>query len=192
MTTTPDHDFTRPAATSTGPQLNERAASDFEKLRNIPDPDLAPVPEKSDLELIAADLKANIEDTSIVLPVKRREGYSLRFDTNIPWEHFEKWRKVSKDRRATNGMDVPRLASLVIANKCIEILKDGKVLVDDAGDPLTFGSDEIRSLYGTPKAAEAVKLMIGRDSDMTAISDAVVTAAGWGDEVSEEDPTPAD
>jgi hypothetical protein len=190
MTTTPDHDFTKPLATdalASGTMLRESAAR-----HSIPDPDLEPVVEQSDLELIAADLKAELKADSIVLPVETRPGYSLRFDTDIPYEALEKWRKAAKDRKASNGVDVSRLAALVIANKCIAILKDGRVLTDGDGDPLTFGSDEIRAMYDVLRAADAVKIMIGRDARMQAISDAVIGAAGWGDEVSEVDPTAAD
>ena len=199
MTTTPDtdYDFTKPDAKhqltpDEMPSHSHTTTPTPAGKSSIPDPDLAPVTERSDLELIKADLTAPIEDESLVLPVETRPGYSLRFDTDIPWEAFEKWRKAAKDRKATNGIDVARLSALVIANKCTGILFNGNVLHDDAGDPLTFGSDEIRAMYDTPRAAEAVKKLIARDSRMQAISDAVITAAGWGDEVSEVDPTQAD
>lgn len=189
MTTPPEttepYDFTRGA----GETLTDTSAK---AKHATPDPDLAPVAEKSDLEMIKADLSSTVENKQIVLPMETRPGYSLQFNTDISHEQFEKWRSLAKDRKATTGMDVGRLAALVVANKCTAILKDGKVLTDDAGDPLTFASEEIRGMFSVPRAADAAKLLIGRDSLLTAISDAVVIAAGWGDEVSEVDPTQAD
>lgn len=193
MTTTPDHDFTPPAM-STGTQLNERAAADFQKLRtSIPDPDLAPVPEMSDLELIAKDLAKDVDDEKpFILPVKTRPGYALQFNTDITYEQLEKWKKLSKDRKAADGVDLARLSGLVIANQCTGILKNGRTLVDADGDSLTFASDEVRAMYDTPKAADAARKLIGKDANVQSIADAVTAAAGWGDEVSEVDPTAAD
>lgn len=137
---------------------------------------------QSDLDLLRADLpELKVQDTR--LPVPGREKYEVAFRTNIDEPELEGWRKRCKSKQHTDGIDGIKLGKLLLANTCVGIYRDGKQLLDSEGDPLKFAHQEFLSLLGTPSAAEAVKGFYQLDSSISSVSQAVMRAAGWGDEL---------
>lgn len=170
MTTETPYRFDQPGSTRTG-ELPAEAAQETE-----------PVADLTDLELLKADLP-DIKVEDVKLPVPGRPLYAVTFGTAISEPELERWRKLAKNRKSEGGVDGIKLGSLVLANKCTGIYRDGRQLMDSDGEPLVFAHQEFLDLLGTPSAAEAVKGFYQLDSSITATAQGVMVAAGWGDEL---------
>ncbi|WP_020393379.1 hypothetical protein [Kribbella catacumbae] len=144
--------------------------------------EVQPVEPMSDLDLLKADLP-DVQVEDVKLPVPGRDLYAVTFSTDISEPELEKWRKLSKNKKHEGGVDGIRLGCLVLANKCVGIYRDGRLLQDSDGDPLRFAHQEFLELVGTPSAAEAVKTFYKLDASITSTGDAVLRAAGWGDQL---------
>lgn len=165
------------------------------------DPDLAPVQpaeRTTSLDSLLTDLdkalKADVDFAPITLQVLKRPGVAIRYATDLDDEKLEAFRRRSVDKKAVDGVNGLRFCSLILANQCEAILMNGQDVHDEAGQNLTFGHARIRTLYGAQRAADAVKKLIGSDPHVMLHANAVMEAAGFGDqavEVEEEGPTTA-
>jgi hypothetical protein len=158
------------------------------------DPTFAP-PQRdevtSPLDALKASLQTEYRNPPTTLPVKARPGVEVRFDTNIDAELLQAWRKRSRDKRKVDQVDPMRFAATVIANKAEVFLQDGQEVVVD-GSPINFRSNSILEWTGATSVHEAVRMVYGMDSHVLATCGAVLSAAGYDDDmedVSEEDPT---
>lgn len=154
------------------------------------DPDLAPVEldSGSDLEDLRAELTAEVESATEPLVVPARPRYSVVYSTDVEGRELDAYRKRAKDRKRVDGIDGVRFASLLLANKCLAIHRNGEPLVLD-GEVATFRHPELLELIGAAGAAEAVVKLYGRDGDVDAAARRVMTDAGWGDDAVDADPT---
>jgi hypothetical protein len=154
----------------------------------IVDMDVAPVAPSTALASLRADFAAETEEDVQTFPVKGRPGYEVRLSTRIPYEDFAAWRKRCEDKSMPGGLNELRFGCIVLANTCRGILRDGEEIVSD-GEPLTFASPALHRLLGVERAVDAVRRFYGRDPNVNRAASAVLTAAGWGGEDSDADPT---
>lgn len=158
---------------------------------DLADPDLAGLDlgaEDSDLDQLDEELGA-IADTSTVLEVPLRPGYSIRCRTDFTGADLEKLRKAARDKRYADGLDGIKFAALLIAANTTAILRQGEPLALDGVSPVTFTTPELRARYGTANAADTVRAFFGREGHVDAAARRLTTEAGWGDDLYAVDPT---
>jgi hypothetical protein len=165
------------------------------------DPDLAPVApaeRTTSLDTLLSDLDkaltADVTFEPLTLAVVKRPGVSIRYRTDLDDEKLEAFRKRAQDRKAVDGVNGLRFCTLIVANQCEAIQMHGQDVVDEAGQNMTFGHKWIRDKYSAQRAADAVRKLIGSDPHVMLHANAIMEAAGFGDqavEVDEEGPTTA-
>src|SRR5262245_15713838 len=133
--------FTTPeaAASSTG-----SSATGAGKAR-LADPDLdgVDVEPASDLDLIRAELTADVAAPPVLLDVPGRPGYQVRYSTEIDAERVAGWEKRAKDKTWSSGTNGLRVTCILLASNCLAILRQGVEVRDGDGEPLTFRSPEL-------------------------------------------------
>lgn len=143
---------------------------------------------KSDLDLLAADIEQKIaEPTRLVHP--GREGYVLIFRS-----HIDSGEALSCQKRAKNAKDPVVLGNaMLLALASTGLEKNGQPVENSKGQPVTFRDPELLAALKVRTAADAVAKFIGNDGYLIALTDAVMTAAGYGAEVEvARDPTQSD
>ena len=181
------------------PTFTAPGASDRASLPSYPDkyddgesPMLDPAAAATDLSRLRADLAAESK-TDVTLPVPGRPIYAVRFRTDVSGDELDRWRKTAKSKRHVDGIDAVKFAALILANTCLEVLRDGTPLLDSDGDPLTFRSVELwKGTLEASTAAGGVLKFYGRDGHAVAASNAVLGESGWGEDLQPLDPTTAD
>lgn len=163
------------------------------------DPDLDGLEEELDgdhLDALGAlaELAAPVVMEDTVIPHRFRKGWAVRYATVLDADDLKRWRKRALIRKGrTEEVDDIRLACIVLANLCREILRNGSPVLapDDADDlkPLTFAHPAMWRLYGADRAATAVRKFYGNDPYLVATLEAVLAEAGVGEEVEPLDPT---
>jgi hypothetical protein len=160
------------------PADEEPVALDLEQIEAEP---------TSDLDQLRADLPTlNTSDEKI--PVPGRDLYAISFRTDIDDKELESYRKRSKSKAHADGVDGIRLGKLLIANTCTGIYRADRQMLDSEGDPLKFAHREFLDLVGATTASDAVKAFYVRDSSINSVGQAILRAAGWGDELDPLDP----
>lgn len=169
------------------------------------DPDTVPVAGVSALDAIAAEVAAELEeeleDKVETWPVPGRPGYEVRYRCAVDYEELTAWqrkvtRPIGKGAKKRDVVNERDLARIILANRCIGIVRHGQDIVDGDAEPITFASPEFQDLLGATRAVEAVQKLYGRDSDIIAASAELLEIAGDGastydDEVGEVGaPTP--
>ena len=145
----------------------------------------------SDLTRLKADLESETR-TDVLLAVPGRPLYSARFRTDVSGDEIDRWRKSAKSKRHVDGIDSVKFAGLILANTCLEVIRDGEVLTDSEGDPITFRSVELwKGTLEAATAASGVLKFYGRDGHANAASNTVLGESGWGEDLLPLDPTVA-
>lgn len=132
------------------------------------------------------------------LDVNTRNHISLRYDPNIIADsnEVERWQNQSRNRGGREGFNLKRFAVLVIKNTCVGILWDGQTIPDAEGEPCTFASRAIHTMFNAVDASAAVDILFGGiDSHMIAHSNRVLAAGGYSENgmaVTEGEDTPLD
>lgn len=143
-------------------------------------------PGLSGLEELAADVEQDVaEPTRLVHP--SMTGYVLVFRSHIDSQEAQSIEKRTKNSKA----QVRDRNALFLATVNTGIEKDGQVVENSKGKPITFRDPELLQTLGVKTAAAAVvKFLRGNDGHIIAIADKVATKAGYGAEVEEApDPT---
>ena len=142
----------------------------------------------SPLDALVAELTAEVEDAvePTRLDVPGRDGIVMLYRKNITGPELERWRKQAKSGK---GVDAVRLSALALVHASIGMVRRGEEMFDDAGDPITFRSRFLIDLYAAPSAVETVRKLYVLDGRLMAAANAVLEAAGFGDEAVESDPT---
>lgn len=138
-------------------------------------------PAGSPLEALRREARRTAEREPITLPVPERPGWSVRYRCNVDLADLARWQKASKDRQMPDGIDVQRLARLVLSHQCIAILFEGKV-VEGQNGPLVFASPEFWEYCDVSSAIAAVGHWYGNDGAIVAVLDEVMRASGFDDE----------
>ena len=165
------------------------------------DPDDHAGPE-APIDLVRAEITAAVVAADIMLEVPTRPGYHVTFRRDFTADDIRQWRARSKSRRARrartddgDNLDEIKFAAMVVVSTCTGIVRRGTAVYDDAGDPMTFRSDELLAMYpeANGQTTQAARLFYASDAYLSAAAEAVLIEAGWGSTLEDagEDPTPA-
>lgn len=156
----------------------------------LPGPDGPRSPVPSLLDELAADLAVEVETEPITIPVPKRPGYAVRFSTDLDGETFKRWRKRCQDNGDPDGENQLKLATLILANQALCIVKRGVDAHGRDDEPLTFRDKTIQDMLGAYDAPQAVRRFYGVDGHVMSAAQDVTRAAGYGENLGEvEDPT---
>lgn len=148
------------------------------------DPDLESNGETSLLDLLK-DISAPVEPDPILLPVRTRDGYAVRYSLVIDADRLKIWNRQATSQGKTDEI---KFASIVLANLCVGLVKNGVDLVDN-GDPVTFAHPFIWNSYGVDNVAAAVRKFYGLDTYLASTCNSLLGEAGVGEDVIPLDPT---
>lgn len=135
------------------------------------------------LEQLADELvPVDLGETDLL--VDNRPGWSVLYSLNLDGHQLSAWRRAARDDIA-DQVDDHLFNRSILAGQCRHICKDGKKLVDEAGQPVTFHSASLWRLLGVPAGApsgatEAVKKFYGSDFAVVSTASAVLADAGFG------------
>lgn len=116
------------------------------------------------------------------LTVPKRDGYEVRFRTDLEYTEMIGWQKAATDPMMPLGVNALLLAQLALSQCCLAILKDGEEIVDREGKPVTFASPELHTLLGVPDTLEAVRVFYKKDGYVTGVKDKLFAESGYGPE----------
>lgn len=145
------------------------------------DPDLLvdDVESPTVMDALREELSADVTVESKTYDVPGRPGYAVRFDPSIiNYDRLVAWGKRARDKDIPGGVHLLRSASIVLANACECIQREGEDLGVD-GEPYTFASKPLKQLLGVDRAVQAVQKFYGRDGDVIRTAQLLVEAAGF-------------
>ena len=127
------------------------------------------------------ELASNPDVEPLILGIPIRPTVEVIYSPDIEWDLFDAWMK-----RATRNKDKrvnPLLfASQVMLKTCIGIRINGKEVVNDDGEPITFVSVELQRMVNARSPQECLSKLYGkRDGHIIQTSGKIVDAAGYGD-----------
>jgi len=159
----------------------------------IPDkPTGTPTKPGAALDSLRAEFEREVRNDPITLTVPARPHIALTFDTNIPANTLQAWRKASRDKSMPDGFDSLKFSCIVIANKCTHVLFHGDIATDEKGTDLNFYNDAMMDMLKVPSVINAVQKLYGVDGAIFVAADAILTAAGYNNEEEQQgelDPT---
>lgn len=157
-------------------ELDGLTNDDVEQDVDLTVPD-APSPDDtgSGLAALAAELGRHIDQPKL-FPVPDRDGWALECRVNLSARESAHYAKLAKK-------DIGLYNRLTIAATCIGLFQDGKRVVDDAGDPVTFTSKELLDLTGAKSAVAALHVFLNNNDGRAAqLSASIARASGYTSE----------
>lgn len=151
----------------------------------VDDPDLTSNGELSLLDVLK-EVAEPFDSPDVVFSVRTRDGWAVRYSTDIDADQLKLWQKRSKDQRG--DIEEIRLASIMLANLCVGLIRNGNDLTDN-GEPVTFAHPDIWRLYNASRAADAVRSFYSLDTYLVSTCNSLLREAGWGEEIQALDPT---
>lgn len=139
------------------------------------------------LDQLRSELAAQVVADEITFAAPTRPGYSVRYRTDITDDDMKRFRRKArlKTRNPLTGeadIDELKVSKLLLGVYCTALLRDGVVVVDNVGDPMTFRSPELHSILGVSGVVDAVGKFYGTDGAVVSVGRALITAAGWVDD----------
>lgn len=168
-----------------------------EELGYAPTP-AAPATGDSLLDGLLSLAKTEISNP-VSFPVTSRPGnFVLTFDAVIGEPAIKRYRKASlgekRNRKPEDAdMSVGNAMAMLETNTGIYQVVDGvrKQIMDTDGDPLLLNSEQFLAAFGPRQNAHvAVRKFLG-DAETNTVGQAVLKAAGWGEDLEPLDPTEA-
>lgn len=143
------------------------------------------------LDELRVELKRVVKNPPISLQVPSRPEMKISFDTNVEAKMLQSWRKACRDKSMPDNFDGLKFSTIVMANQAIEISFKGEVIVDEAGDLLTFRNQKFVDMLGALGSIDAVRRLYGVDGHIFIAADEILRAAGYDSEDQEQqsDPT---
>lgn len=146
----------------------------------------------SDDGTILAQLRKAVEQKikreDIFINVPERDNVLIRISPNINQKALAAWRK-NAGMDTKKGMSTVNFSANVIAATCTGISFNGEIVRDDAGNDVTFASQEVMEMTGTTKPhPDCVLALYGLEPHVEAAAVAIIEASGWGDAVDTVDP----
>lgn len=151
-----------------------------------------PVDRDLDPLAVLAEIAEPVVLPDVVVPHRFRPGWAVRYSLALDSDDLKRWRKRATLKPGTKReeFDEVRFACIVMANQAQALIRNGEEVLDnETGDPLTFAHPAVWRTYGAARAADAVRSFYGNDPYLGATFDAILAAAGVGDEVETLDPT---
>lgn len=143
----------------------------------------------SPLDELRSEASREVGGKTSTYPTHERPGWSVRYRADVEVSSLNVWRKRCADRSMPDGVDELKLACLILANHCDVLVQNGNDLVDEDGEPVTFGSSAFLESFGVTRAIDAVKKWYVSDGHLMAASQELMFDSGFGDETASEDPT---
>lgn len=146
---------------------------------------------KTVLDELRKELKRVVKNPPVVLQVPSRPNMSIKYDTNIEAKMLQAWRKACRDKSMPDNFDGLKFSTIVMANQAIEITFGGEVIVDEAGELLTFRNQAFVDMLDAVGSIDAVRRLYGVDGHIFIAADEILRAAGYDSEGQEQqsDPT---
>jgi hypothetical protein len=119
---------------------------------------------------------------AVDIPVPARPGWSLRCNTDIPYENLSAWRKAAQDPAMAVGTNEVKLACSILLFATTALLIEGEVVTDTDGQAVTFASEQLHAKLGVSRGVDAVRKMFRRDGFLTSASAALLRESGYGTE----------
>lgn len=171
----------------TGVDPDEAPLGDLEELAPVGQHD-----EASDLDAIAAELEEEVLKT-VDLPIPGRPRYAARYRLDFTDKDLDTWSKQAGDKSYRAKLSGTKFALIGLASTCVGILRDGELIELD-GKPATFRSRTfLADVLKVTTAINGVRKLYGDvEGNIDAAMRAVMTRAGWGDDLDEattSDPT---
>lgn len=134
----------------------------------------------SDLEALLGELGRQLEFHDITLPVPARPDYQARYRLVVDAQEMQPWRRLAYDPTCLEGINQTKLACLGLSNLNTGLLVDGREVIDDLGDPITFASPSILGVLKAKTPADAVRIFYGFDAHVTASWTSLLAESGFG------------
>ncbi|RIJ76616.1 hypothetical protein D1871_11120 [Nakamurella silvestris] len=148
----------------------------------------------SDLDRLTqiAEIETSRTVTLPINGVKGREGVALVVQVGtVENDRLTKMRVKAAGGKKDGDMNVAYWHSLILATYTEQIVIEGKPLLDDEGDPITFTTKAFQDALDVETAAEAAKRFISLDGKIIGLGVKLLAEAGFGDDDIEavENPT---
>jgi hypothetical protein len=149
--------------------------------------DPANPPVGSPLDALRAELAEDLtrDEPTETYPITARDGWAVRYSTAIDHELLRAWQRASVDGKT---IDELALALKILAGQCRAIVFQDADVTDN-GEPCVFYSPPILELTGTGRPVDAIRKLYRFDAAVQSTANAVLGAAGYGDEATPVDPT---
>ena len=115
-------------------------------------------------------LKAQVE--TFAVPYRTEDGIAMSYAVYLSRDDL------NLITTANTGSDYDTAVAILV-HQCRGLVIDGQVQHNDAGQPLTFQSSDLRDMLGATDTHDAVRKLYGRDGDVSRVQDAVIKACGW-------------
>lgn len=159
---------------------------DSDPTRLIDDIDDEPV---NDLEALRAELAQAPARDNITIRVPLREGWSTVHHLNISSDDLNLYEKRAASKKHRGGVDPAKVNGLVVAATNVAILKNGQRVIGEDGRPWTLTHPEVKAAMGKPDAWQTARAFYATDADLFSAGGAITTAAGYGEDAEQVDPT---
>lgn len=144
-------------------------------------------PPVTTLEELADEL-GELISKDVALPVPARPGWEVVYSGNVDGPRFSAMRRACKDEIQPSGVNEFEWAASVLAMQCVRIVRNGKMVVDVDGTPLTFRSPGLHAMLKVPSSAPSAatitaRKFLGGDGIVQSTFNALLTAAGWQEDI---------
>jgi hypothetical protein len=142
------------------------------------------------LALFKQDMAEELAIDDVEFTHKHRPSYKMKFGTDLNQRQLLAWQRrcIIPGRKAGENIDQMKLCGIILSNLNTGIWRNGERLFDSTGEPLTFRCPEMWNALGADDAVEAVQRFFVRDGYLQAVTESVLTACGFADDVA-PDPT---
>lgn len=145
---------------------------------------------KSALDKLRAKVEKDTRRPEVLIEVPERPGVYLLVSPNITEDQMSRYRKMAERHSKKGDFSNFIFATVIISQTTVGIQVDGEEVLTDNGDPMTFASPEIKDMVEADRPwPDAVRAFFGTDPHVEAAAVAIINRSGWGEEVSELDPT---
>ena len=149
---------------------------DFDALIGAAAPGEAPV------TTLLAEVMAEIADeaakTPMTFDMRHREGWSITYAPTLTSDRLKKIGEQCRVKGSKDDVMTGKFSALVLASCCIEIHRNGSLVVEDDTSPLLLRSTVLRSMYKTPDQWRAVIAFFGSEADCASHAQGVTSE--WG------------
>jgi hypothetical protein len=174
-------------------------ASGADPLRHlVPQPE----PEFDALANLQQQMQARDEiDTTIKIDIPGL-GWRLVCETDLPYQSYARWQKISFPRAQRNGrkvnpLDLDRalLSTFVLLGTCVGMEYrergdgDWVPMLDSRQQPMSPNSREMMDRFGQVDEKVFLRKLFKTDAALTRAGTKVTEAAGWTDDEADDDPT---
>lgn len=132
------------------------------------------------LDSLRADMARAAVADAVELTVNERDGYTVRYRTDLGWEEVASYQQAAADPMMPGGQNEISLALSVVVAACVGISKDGEPVLTGDGQPATFHTPELQAALGAVDATGTARAFYRRDGHVIATSRTVLAEAGYG------------